>query len=128
VAAQVHREVAAERLRLLGPDHPETLASRYEIGFSLSRTGRADEALRAIPRVAADRGVLLSSEQPQTHAPAEGALAGGGDAGVLVLRLVGAARTGEGVADLVAGGEGVGVVRAQEAQALGGDLAVHLGR
>ncbi|MGW4309880.1 tetratricopeptide repeat protein [Streptomyces californicus] len=67
-AAQVHREVAAERLRLLGPDHPDTLASRYEIGFTLSRTGRADEALREFTRVAAGREGALGADHPQTLA------------------------------------------------------------
>ncbi|MFH8884614.1 tetratricopeptide repeat protein [Streptomyces californicus] len=67
-AAQVHREVAAERLRLLGPDHPDTLASRYEIGFTLTRTGRADEALREFTRVAAGREGALGADHPQTLA------------------------------------------------------------
>ncbi|MFE9459646.1 tetratricopeptide repeat protein [Streptomyces californicus] len=67
-AAEVHREVAAERLRLLGPDHPDTLASRYEIGFTLSRTGRAADALREFTRVAAGREGALGADHPQTLA------------------------------------------------------------
>ncbi|CAM5243940.1 tRNA A-37 threonylcarbamoyl transferase component Bud32/tetratricopeptide (TPR) repeat protein OS=Streptomyces violarus OX=67380 GN=FHS41_005478 PE=4 SV=1 [Streptomyces violarus] len=45
-AGEVHRAVAAEREHLLGPDHPDTLASRYEVAFTLSRTGRAPDAPR----------------------------------------------------------------------------------
>ncbi len=49
-AGEVHRAVAAEREHALGPDHPDTLASRYEVGFTLSRTGRsARRAARVQP-------------------------------------------------------------------------------
>ncbi|MGQ4452438.1 tetratricopeptide repeat protein, partial [Streptomyces griseus] len=67
-AGEVHREVAAQRDRVLGPDHPDTLASRYEIGLTLSRTGRAEEGLREFTRVAEGRERALGAEHPQTLA------------------------------------------------------------
>ncbi|MFJ9349992.1 tetratricopeptide repeat protein [Streptomyces sp. NPDC101237] len=67
-AGQVHREVAAERARLLGPGHPDTLASRYEIAFTLSRTGRAAEALREYTEVARARERALGADHPDTLA------------------------------------------------------------
>ncbi|POX53151.1 serine/threonine protein kinase, partial [Streptomyces sp. Ru71] len=44
-AGAEHLALAGEREMLLGADHPDTLASRYEYAFTLSRTGRAAEAL-----------------------------------------------------------------------------------
>ncbi|MGW0644734.1 tetratricopeptide repeat protein [Streptomyces badius] len=67
-AGKVHREVAAQRGRVLGPDHPDTLASHYEIGLTLSRTGRAEEALREFTRVAEGRERALGADHPQTLA------------------------------------------------------------
>ncbi|MET7686013.1 serine/threonine-protein kinase [Streptomyces sp. NPDC005423] len=67
-AAEVHRAVAAARERLLGPDHPDTVASRYEIGFALSRTGRAADALSEYTRVARIRDHVLGADHPDTLA------------------------------------------------------------
>ncbi|MFD4020862.1 serine/threonine-protein kinase [Streptomyces sindenensis] len=67
-AGEVHREVAAQRGRVLGPDHLDTLASHYEIALTLSRTGRAEEALREFTRVADGRERVLGTEHPQTLA------------------------------------------------------------
>ncbi|MFB7918433.1 tetratricopeptide repeat protein [Streptomyces sp. NPDC056061] len=67
-AGEVHREVAAERERVLGPDHPDTLASRYEVGFSLARTGRHQDALREFGRVARGREDVLGADHPDTLA------------------------------------------------------------
>ncbi|MGW9246823.1 tetratricopeptide repeat protein [Streptomyces badius] len=67
-AGKVHREVAAQRGRVLGPDHPDTLASHYEIGLTLSRTGRAEEALREFTRVAEGRERALGADHPLTLA------------------------------------------------------------
>ncbi|WP_228923790.1 serine/threonine-protein kinase [Streptomyces sp. DH7] len=67
-AGEVHREVAAQRGRLLGPDHPDTLASRYEFGLTLSRTGRAEEGLREFALVAEGRERALGADHPQTLA------------------------------------------------------------
>jgi tRNA A-37 threonylcarbamoyl transferase component Bud32/tetratricopeptide (TPR) repeat protein len=67
-AGEVHRAVAAEREHLLGPDHPDTLASHYEVAFTLSRTGRAADALREYKHVAATRTRILGADHPDTLA------------------------------------------------------------
>ncbi|WP_228995249.1 serine/threonine-protein kinase [Streptomyces sp. DH8] len=65
-AAEVHREVAAERLRLLGPDHPDTLATRYEVAYTLGRLGRWAEALEIYQDVARARAAVLGADHPDT--------------------------------------------------------------
>ncbi|MFE2431173.1 tetratricopeptide repeat protein [Streptomyces sp. NPDC059373] len=67
-AEETHRAVAAERERVFGADHEDTLASRYELAFCLSRLGRAEEALRMYEYVAAARHRLLGSDHPATLA------------------------------------------------------------
>ncbi|NGO70734.1 serine/threonine-protein kinase [Streptomyces boncukensis] len=67
-AGEVHRAVAEERARTLGPGHPDTLASRGELAFALSRLGRHAEALRAYEAVAAGRAAGLGAEHPETLA------------------------------------------------------------
>ncbi|MFH9610850.1 protein kinase [Streptomyces sp. NPDC017448] len=67
-AAEVHREVAAQRLRLLGPDHPDTLASRYEVAYGLGRLGRWTEALEIYQDVARARAATLGADHPDTFA------------------------------------------------------------
>ncbi|MFI1224905.1 MULTISPECIES: tetratricopeptide repeat protein [unclassified Streptomyces] len=54
--------------RVLGPDHPDTLASRYETALALSRTGRTEEALAEFARVAEGRERALGADHPQTLA------------------------------------------------------------
>ncbi|MFJ9820358.1 tetratricopeptide repeat protein [Streptomyces sp. NPDC101151] len=67
-ARDVHLAVAAERGALLGPDHPDTLASHFEAAFTLSRTGRAADALRAYTDVADARAHVLGPDHPDTLA------------------------------------------------------------
>ncbi|EST18121.1 tetratricopeptide repeat-containing protein [Streptomyces niveus] len=67
-AHQVHRAVATERERLLGPDHPDTFASRYWVGIALSRTGRAAEALVVFAHVAHARERVLGADDSDTLA------------------------------------------------------------
>ncbi|WP_335933254.1 serine/threonine-protein kinase [Streptomyces sp. PTD5-9] len=67
-AGEVHRAVAAERERTLGPDHPDTLSSRHEIGLALVRTGRPADALREFDRVAGGRARVLGPDHPETLA------------------------------------------------------------
>ncbi|CAM5690016.1 non-specific serine/threonine protein kinase OS=Streptomyces tendae OX=1932 GN=GUR47_35780 PE=4 SV=1 [Streptomyces tendae] len=64
----MHRAVAAERARLLGPDHPDTLASRYKAAFALGRTGHAAAALRAYKGVAEARIRTLGADHADTLA------------------------------------------------------------
>ncbi|MFC0849946.1 tetratricopeptide repeat protein [Streptomyces noboritoensis] len=63
-AGEVHRAVAAERAHALGPDHPDTLASQYEVAFALSRTGREADALREFGMVAQARARTLGPDDP----------------------------------------------------------------
>lgn len=65
-AGEVHRAVAAERAQALGPDHPDTLVSQYEVAFALSRTGREAEALREFGLVAQARARTLGPDDPAT--------------------------------------------------------------
>ncbi|MEV8474940.1 serine/threonine-protein kinase [Streptomyces sp. NPDC051173] len=67
-SGEAHREVAAERERALGADHPDTLASRYEAAFTLSRQGRPADALREYARAAAGRERALGADHPDTLA------------------------------------------------------------
>ncbi|WP_330461765.1 serine/threonine-protein kinase [Streptomyces sp. NBC_00820] len=67
-AGEVHQAVAAARAALLGPDHPDTLASRREAALSLSRTGRSADALRAYTEIAAAGARVLGPDDPDTLA------------------------------------------------------------
>ena len=63
-AGRAHRAVAAERERVLGPDHPDTLASHREAALALGRLGRWEEALETFRRVARDRTRVLGPDHP----------------------------------------------------------------
>ncbi|MGW5937029.1 protein kinase domain-containing protein [Streptomyces celluloflavus] len=65
-AADVHRAVAAERARLLGPDHPDTLTSHFEEARALDRSGHPAAALAGYERVAAARTRSLGADHPDT--------------------------------------------------------------
>jgi hypothetical protein len=43
-AEQTYREVLGDRLRVLGPDHPDTLATRHEVARMLARQGQHERA------------------------------------------------------------------------------------
>ncbi|MFD8394989.1 tetratricopeptide repeat protein [Streptomyces sp. NPDC059680] len=51
-----------------GPDHPETLAGRYEAAFALVRAGRIAEALAAYTDLAEARARVLGADHPDTLA------------------------------------------------------------
>ncbi|WP_049572343.1 serine/threonine-protein kinase [Streptomyces sp. SBT349] len=65
-ACDVHRAVSAERVRVLGPDHPDTLASQYETAYALGRLGRWQEALEGHRRVADACAGILGPDHPAT--------------------------------------------------------------
>ncbi|MET9117571.1 tetratricopeptide repeat protein, partial [Streptomyces longwoodensis] len=54
-ALELRERVLADRERLLGPDHPDTLTSRSNLANSYSDAGRVTEALELRERVLADR-------------------------------------------------------------------------
>ncbi|WUH23657.1 serine/threonine-protein kinase [Streptomyces sp. NBC_00448] len=67
-AYDLHLSVAAERERIQGPEHPDTLAGRHEAAYWLTRLGRAEEALPLHTQVAEVRGRVLGPDHPDTLA------------------------------------------------------------
>ncbi|MFD0167337.1 tetratricopeptide repeat protein [Streptomyces decoyicus] len=65
-AGEAHRALAAERERLLGPDHPDTLTSRLEAGHAASRLGRSFEAHQIYAEVLAGRERALGPDHPDS--------------------------------------------------------------
>ncbi|MGP8303468.1 tetratricopeptide repeat protein [Streptomyces inhibens] len=65
-AGEAHRALAAERERLLGPDHPDTLTSRLEAGRALGSLGRHFEAHQTYAEVLAGRERALGPDHPDT--------------------------------------------------------------
>ncbi|WP_336048776.1 serine/threonine-protein kinase [Streptomyces sp. CA2R101] len=65
-AGEAHRALAAERERLLGPDHPDTLTSRLEAGHALSRLGRSFEAHQIYTEVLTGRERALGPDHPDS--------------------------------------------------------------
>ncbi len=56
----------AENERVLGPDHPDTLASRGNLASSYWSAGRTDEAITLEEAVLADRERILGLDHPDT--------------------------------------------------------------
>ena len=67
-AEQLTREVLADRRRLLGEDHPDTLTSRATLARLAARQGRRGEAEELYLQVIADRTRVLGSGHPDTAA------------------------------------------------------------
>ncbi|TDT38851.1 serine/threonine protein kinase [Streptomyces sp. BK208] len=67
-AHRTAREAAAARARVLGPDHPDTLVTRYEVAQELGRLDRWQEALATYREVAAARARVLGPRHPDTLA------------------------------------------------------------
>ncbi|MEU8785438.1 serine/threonine-protein kinase [Streptomyces sp. NPDC048637] len=65
-AGEAHRALAAERERLLGADHPDTLTSRLEAGHALGRLGRHFEAHQIYAEVLAGRERALGPDHPDS--------------------------------------------------------------
>ncbi|ROP29973.1 tetratricopeptide repeat protein [Couchioplanes caeruleus] len=62
-----HREQAvADRERLLGTDHPDTLTARCDLGLAYASVGRTAEATHLLRQVIADRERLLGTDHPDT--------------------------------------------------------------
>jgi len=60
--------VVQDRVRLLGPDHPDTLSARRSLGDQMGGAGRHDEATTALSAVVADRTRVLGADHPDTLA------------------------------------------------------------
>jgi NAD-dependent oxidoreductase involved in siderophore biosynthesis len=67
-AEQLTREVLADRHRVLGDDHPDTLTSRAVLARLAARQGRRAEAEALYRQVIADRTRVLGSGHPDTAA------------------------------------------------------------
>jgi hypothetical protein len=67
-AEQVTREILADRHRLLGDDHPDTLTSRAVLARLTARQGRRAEAEELYRQVIADRSRVLGPSHPDTAA------------------------------------------------------------
>ncbi|MGH9278063.1 MAG: tetratricopeptide repeat protein [Acidimicrobiales bacterium] len=60
--------VVKDRSRVLGPDHPDTLAARHSWAFQLGVLGRHDEALAEYAAVVDYRSRVLGPDHPDTLA------------------------------------------------------------
>ncbi|MFJ9683536.1 tetratricopeptide repeat protein [Streptomyces sp. NPDC101194] len=65
-AATAYAELLADRERLLGPDHPETLTTRHELAYWQGQAGDASGAATALTDVLADFIRLLGPDHPDT--------------------------------------------------------------
>jgi tetratricopeptide (TPR) repeat protein len=66
VAEPEFRDVLAARLRVLGPDHPETLTTRHQIAYEMAELGDHDRALAEYRDVLAARLRVLGPDHPET--------------------------------------------------------------
>ena len=67
-AYDLHNAVAAARDQALGPEHPDTLLSRYEAAYCLTGLGRTEEAMRLYAYVGQARARVLGADHPDTLA------------------------------------------------------------
>jgi hypothetical protein len=67
-AGELTHEVLADRRRILGDDHPDTLASRAVLAWLAAREGRRHEAEELYRQVLADRQRVLGAAHPDTEA------------------------------------------------------------
>ena len=56
----------ADQKRLLGADHPDTLAVRMSLAIAYQRAGRITEAIRLLEQTLADRERVLGTAHPET--------------------------------------------------------------
>jgi len=65
-ALELYEAVAADRTRVFGADHPDTLISRHNIAFNTGQTGDCSTALELYEAVIADQTRILGAEHPHT--------------------------------------------------------------
>jgi tetratricopeptide (TPR) repeat protein len=63
---QYRQALLADRERVLGEDHPDTLNSRDGLAVAYAATGRPGEAMRLLERTLADRDRVLGETHPDT--------------------------------------------------------------
>jgi len=74
-------QALADRERLLGTDHPDTLASRNNLAIAYRAAGRTAEAIPLHEQALADRERLLATDHPRTLASRNNLAAAYEDAG-----------------------------------------------
>jgi len=65
-AVRVHERDLIERKRLLGPDHPHTLAARANLAYAYRQAGWLAKAIPLYERILADWRRLLGPDHPRT--------------------------------------------------------------
>ncbi|HEY3904862.1 MAG TPA: tetratricopeptide repeat protein [Streptosporangiaceae bacterium] len=67
-AIALDEQVLADRARVLGGDHPDTVTSRYNLAADHFEAGGVATAITLLRRVVADRERMLGSDHPDTGA------------------------------------------------------------
>ncbi|MCK1795184.1 serine/threonine-protein kinase [Streptomyces sp. XM4193] len=65
-AARLLAEIAVDKGRVLGRDHPRTLTTRHNHAYNLGESGDHAQAARLLAEVAADRARVLGPDHPRT--------------------------------------------------------------
>ncbi|MGW4945722.1 tetratricopeptide repeat protein [Actinoplanes sp. NPDC004185] len=65
-AVELFEQVGADRQRVLGDDHPDTLASRNDLAFAYRAAGRLAEAIDLFEQARASRRRVLGDDHPDT--------------------------------------------------------------
>ena len=62
----MYEQTLADRERVLGPDHPDTLTSRNNLAVAYRDAGRTAEAITLHEQTLADRERVLGPDHPDT--------------------------------------------------------------
>ena len=65
-AITLYEQVLPDSIRVLGEDHPNTLASRNNLAYAYESAGRLEEAITLYEQVLADRIRVLGEDHPDT--------------------------------------------------------------
>ncbi|MFF3787694.1 tetratricopeptide repeat protein, partial [Streptomyces sp. NPDC001933] len=65
-AATRFEELLADRVRVLGPDHPDTLTTRHNLAYWRGQAGDAAGAATRFEELLADRVRVLGTDHPDT--------------------------------------------------------------
>ncbi|RNE88261.1 tetratricopeptide repeat protein, partial [Marichromatium sp. AB32] len=66
VALAAAEALLADQTRILGPDHPHTLATRNNIAYLQAESGAIEAALAAAEALLADQTRILGPDHPHT--------------------------------------------------------------
>ncbi|OMG10384.1 tetratricopeptide repeat protein, partial [Actinomyces naeslundii] len=64
----LHEQNLKDCTRILGPHHPNTLASRHNLAYAYQDAGRLDEAIALHEQTLEDRARILGPDHPDTLA------------------------------------------------------------